>query len=241
MLFALLVASCSAEPSDQDPDLGEADAGTAHAMPDATASDAPDTQASGWTPGSDPDKRLGDLTDADFELICADVERQVDLECGTDPETGEPIIYRETPGRRDCIAALEKMKEYESEVCLLADDVASCWAADFCDRRQTEVCDITCPEYEACWTYGVDDCEERGGDWCTVIGGQKYDPENDCFVQQDVYCSPSNFVCANAFTTALDPEGECWLFNSICPIPDGWEHEDGERTCPYLGDAETCP
>lgn len=96
---------------------------------------------------------------------------------------------------------------------------------------------ITCEPDERCWAFSVQACPS---DNCAVTSGALYDDAGACFVDQPAYCGPRRLNCASQFTTALDPDGGCWLMPGICELPEGWRNEDGTRSCPYVTDYEAC-
>lgn len=223
-------AACSAPAESRDTDVGV----DVKAADDSAVEH--DSSAFDWS--SDPDRRISSLIPAEIAAICANVERRVDVECT--PEGGESYTILETPGARDCIAALESLADSEDEACILVVDVVECWNAEPCERLDTGVCRLECPERKACWGYSVEECR-AAEQWCWLRSGTRFDSENDCFVETDAYCMPNNYGCTQSPTTAQDPDGACWGFSSGCELPEGWSGGDYEgESCSFEG-ASPCP
>lgn len=185
------------------------------------------------------DRRVADITDAEIEAICEDVESVSGVQCGTDPETGEPSYIDDSPSAQDCRDALERRRARES--CVPIADLVDWWQATPCERDQRDVSVPACPEYEACWSYSVEECVTDGAEYCVTVDGLRYDSERNCTIHEPAYCMPDGAGCNGMIVSMESPDGVCWDITADCGKPDGWTLRDESLCIPEDSQPEMCP
>ncbi len=86
---------------------------------------------------------------------------------------------------------------------------------------------------------------ENCADWshCEPQTGRRFDAANQCYeASVPATCLPRDAGCSEAESNSIDPDGDCWHFNSICELPEGWSQSTPSGTdCPYVDDVPDCP
>jgi hypothetical protein len=93
----------------------------------------------------------------------------------------------------------------------------ACIPPDFRAPEAAE-CDATrtrCPE-DLCWGKTLTECQNDPS--CREISGVGVDPLNQCYSgeNQPIGCAPASVGCLAVITTAVDPEGNCYLLSDSC-------------------------
>jgi hypothetical protein len=67
---------------------------------------------------------------------------------------------------------------------------------------------------------------------CAPMMAQRFDPVRECKTVAYAGCARRILICGDAETTAISPDGVCWLFSNTCQ-PDDFVERDGTTSCGY--------
>ncbi|HTV25911.1 MAG TPA: hypothetical protein VMG12_44745, partial [Polyangiaceae bacterium] len=76
--------------------------------------------------------------------------------------------------------------------------------------------DLGCLEAdcERCSTFAESEC--RADAFCSPLQAQRLDAARGCQELRYAGCERNDLDCSDAETSAVDPEGACWLFPNTC-------------------------
>jgi hypothetical protein len=135
------------------------------------------------------------------------------------PETGECLV------RALAAEGLTAYADYRSNVDVTGtyETVASVLALEAVDGYSVYCVDTSCCDLP------VDSCARNA--FCQVLDGLRYDPAQGCVTHEPAGCNDWH-VCGGIVTAAIDGDGACWSFPSIC-IPDGFREATSADPCNY--------
>jgi hypothetical protein len=102
-------------------------------------------------------------------------------------------------------------------------NVVDCNDAPLCRRGRCVISTLPCDQRE------LADCESDGD--CALTRAYPFDDTTQCFTFNDgpVACVDPDFTCPSASSSALDADGNCFLFNDC--VPQGFRRAPAEHPC----------
>lgn len=92
--------------------------------------------------------------------------------------------------------------------------------------------EVSCSERDCQDCAALSEPQCRADPVCAPMMAQRFEPVPECKTVGYAGCARRDLICGDALTTAISPDGVCWLFSSTCQ-PDDFVDRDGTMPCDY--------